>query len=315
MTYLEDHPPASPQYRRPRRSPLTGAIVLHDAENATDLELPDAGAEDVARFISTRSDAGSYHTVVDSDSIVRLIPYDWEAFHEGTGGNRWSLGLSLAYGSKRPPTATWWAGALRNAAIEARAMADYVKATTGITVPARRITAEQYRAGLPGFVSHAELDPRRRSDPVGFPWDVFLPLFANTTTTEVPTMPTSPTNPYAAETREALQLLAEHAGYTGTLDPPWFGPKALKALHDLKNAMLDYKAGAAAEADLNNHLTAERDTAVANREAAEAEALELRRQLQEGGRLPALLATLDTAHIQLTDVLGDLADAVAKARA
>lgn len=188
MTYLEDHPPARPQYRKPRRGRITGAIVLHDAENATDQTGPDTGAEAVARFIATRTTPGSYHTVVDSDSIVRLVPYDWEAFHEGTGGNRWSLGLSFAYGSQSMPSAAWWPGALRNGAIEARAMSDYVKATVGFSIPARRITADQYRVGYAGFISHAELDPRRRKDPVGFPWDPFLRLYA-----AVPPSTVSPT--------------------------------------------------------------------------------------------------------------------------
>jgi len=182
MTYLVLHPPARSQSRYPRRATVTGAIVVHDAENVTDLDGPDSGAEAVARFIATRSDPGSYHTIVDSDSIVRLVPYDAEAYGEGTGGNPYALHLSLAYGSKTPPTPVWWANALRNAATEARAMADWVHATTGITVPARRITADQYRAGAPGFIPHADLDPGRRSDPVGFPWDPFLALYANTTT-------------------------------------------------------------------------------------------------------------------------------------
>ncbi len=95
--FLEDNPPARTQFRRTRRAAVTGAIVVHTAENTTDTTLPDSGAEAVARFISRRTDAaGSYHTVVDSDSIVDVGRYEWEMFHEGTGGNRWSLGLSFA---------------------------------------------------------------------------------------------------------------------------------------------------------------------------------------------------------------------------
>ena len=188
MTYLVLNPPARSQYRYPRRSKVTGAIVLHDAENVTDLDGPDSGAEAVARFIEHRTDPGSYHTVVDSDSIVRLVPYDAEAWGEGTGGNPYALHLSLAYGSRWTPTPTWWANAIRNAATAARDMATWVHDTTGTTVPARRITAEQYRAGAAGFIPHADLDPKRRSDPVGFPWDPFLSLYANT----APQPPTHP---------------------------------------------------------------------------------------------------------------------------
>lgn len=181
MTYLVLHPPARTQYRYPRRATVTGAICLHDAENVTDLDGPDSGAEAVARFIQHRTDPGSYHSIVDSDSIVRLVPYDAEAYGEGTGGNPHALHLALAYGSRWTPTPEWWAKAITNAATAARDMADWVHATTGVAVPARRITADQYRAGAPGFIPHADLDPKRRSDPVGFPWDPFLALYANTT--------------------------------------------------------------------------------------------------------------------------------------
>ncbi len=144
-------------------------------------------------------------------------------------------------------------------------------------------------------------------------------------TLEATTVPTD--NPYPAETAEALELLAQHADYTG--DRKWFGPLALQALHRLKNDKLAAEklvvglnidrdatatarqAAEAAAFDLRREaerLKRETDTAVANREAAEAEALELRRQLQEGGRMPQLLADLDAA-VEMIDV------AIGKARA
>lgn len=235
--YLEDHPPARNQYRRRRRSPVTGAIVVHTAENTTDTDLPDGGAEAVAQFISRRTDAaGSYHSVVDSDSIVRVGKYEWEMFHEGTGGNRWSLGLSFACRAAQWPTLPeqWVAGVLRHGANEAEAMARWVYNTVGVVVPAQRITPSEYRSGRPGFISHAELDPGRRSDPgPDFPWRVFLRLYALRTDQQAGGF-TMPTNPYAKEVNEALSLLQQHAGYGGEIDG-WFGPQALEALHRLKN--------------------------------------------------------------------------------
>ncbi|MGF1600061.1 MAG: hypothetical protein ACFCVK_24660 [Acidimicrobiales bacterium] len=191
--YLEDHPPARSQFRSTRRATVSGAIVVHTAENATDLVLPDGGAEAVASFISRRTDvAGSYHSVVDSDSIVRVGRYEWEMFGEGTGGNRWALHLSFACRASQWATLpeSWFVGALRNGAAEAASMARWVAATVGVAVPARRITAARYRALEPGFVGHGDLDPGRRSDPgADFPWDEFLGLYAAEMSTSSPSVP------------------------------------------------------------------------------------------------------------------------------
>jgi hypothetical protein len=159
--YLEEHPPKRRQFYYKRQGPVSGAIVVHTAECAMDISGPDMAAESVARFISTRSDAGSYHSVVDSDSIVRVCKYEWESWHEGTGGNRWSLGLSFACRAAEWATApAWWLeGTLSNGALEAYNMALWVKETIGKDVPAKRISVEDYRDGLPGFIAHAQLDP------------------------------------------------------------------------------------------------------------------------------------------------------------
>jgi hypothetical protein len=207
VTYLEQHPPARTQYRTKRRAQVTGAIVVHTAESGPDLDGPDSGAEAVARFISTRTDAAaSYHSVVDADSICRVGRYEWEMFHEGTGGNRWSLGLSFATRAHLWPTLPWdrTVAMVRNGAIEAASMARWVRETTGIAVPARRITAAQYRAGAAGFISHAELDPTRRSDPGdGFPWSTFLLYYFEQM--ESTTMPTDPD--LSSTERELLRIM------------------------------------------------------------------------------------------------------------
>lgn len=178
--YLEDHPPARQQFIAVRPVAVTGAIVVHTTESAADLTLPDTGAENVAAFIASRADAGSYHSIVDSDSIVRVGRYEWEMFHEGSGGNGWSLSLAFACQAAQWPVLPerWFQASIANGAVEAANMARFVTTAVGVSVPSRRITAQEYRSGAAGFVGHGELDPARRSDPgVGFPWEEFLGLF------------------------------------------------------------------------------------------------------------------------------------------
>ena len=119
--YLIDNPPARSQYRNPRRSAPSGVIAMHTAENTPDFVAFDGGAEAVARFIRDRDTPGSYHDLVDSDSSINLVPYDFEAFHDGTGTNPHSLGLSVATRADVWPLApqAWKDGAVRNAAARA----------------------------------------------------------------------------------------------------------------------------------------------------------------------------------------------------
>lgn len=176
-TFLEEHPPRVRQYRRPRRAEPSGVIVVHTAESVLDQTGEDTGAEGVARFIVSRTDFGSYHTIVDSDSRVRLVPFDAEAFGDGTGSNTHAIHISFAC------KAAGWAGMSdeRRAAMVrqgARAAADaaaWLKIVHGVSVPPLRINRAQSEQRVLGFISHAERDPSRRSDPgKDFPWAAFL---------------------------------------------------------------------------------------------------------------------------------------------
>lgn len=181
LPYLLEHPPARDQYRNPRREEASGVVVIHTAENAPDFVAFDGGAEAVAEFIRRRTDAGSYHVLVDSDSILPLLPWDFEAYQDGTGSNRHAVGLSVATRADVWPLApgNWRLGALENLAIGAADFAHWLHARRGIVIPAKRISRDESELRIPGFLSHAERDPARRTDPgAGFPWDFFLERYA-----------------------------------------------------------------------------------------------------------------------------------------
>lgn len=148
---------------------------------------------------------------------------------------------------------------------------------------------------------HKEWAPGRKIDPAGIDMAEFRASVINLVNLFPRKETTVPTeNPYPAETAEALELLAQHAGYVG--DRKWFGPDALAALHRLKNRAEADTAAANRLLDDQLKLAARigelqraADDAVANREAAEAEAAALRLELQTGGRIGALLADIDAA--------------------
>ncbi|WP_166390331.1 N-acetylmuramoyl-L-alanine amidase [Nocardioides ochotonae] len=181
-TYLETHRPRQTQFRRPRRATPSGVVVVHTAESAPDTAGPDTGAENVAGFIAGRTDYGSYHDLCDSDSIVHLVPYDAEAYGDGTGSNPHAYHVSAATQAHRWPSLSqaWREGAVRNMAAAAANYARWLRAEHGIEIPARRITRAQSEARVPGFLSHGERDPGRRTDPgQDFPWSLFLTTYAD----------------------------------------------------------------------------------------------------------------------------------------
>lgn len=174
--YLIDHPPKTRQFRDRTDRP-SGVVVVHTAESTPDWVDHDSGAENVASFIANRTDYGSYHSLSDSDSIVPLVPWSMCAYHDGTGSNDHSVGISAATQAAKWMAAPerWRIATVINMATAAADYAKWLKRQRGIDIPARRISRAQSEAKTPGFISHAERDPSRRTDPgAEFPWDFFL---------------------------------------------------------------------------------------------------------------------------------------------
>lgn len=174
--YLLDHPqPNTQQWGYPRRgAQLSGTCIVHTAECAADTVGPDGSAEGTAEFIRNRSDYGSYHTLVDSDSIIEMVPYEYEAWQDSET-NPWAVGISAAV------QADHWdkiPAARRDATYRnlAWAAADFITymATKGITVPLRRITGAQARARVPGFCAHGDSGIDRHDPGVQFDWAKFF---------------------------------------------------------------------------------------------------------------------------------------------
>lgn len=95
--YLLDHPPARRQFYPSRANPPTGAVGVHTTEGALDRIAPDTGAENVAAFISRRTDPGSYSEIVDTDSVVQMVPDDYTTFsvsESGYNSRTWNIALA-----------------------------------------------------------------------------------------------------------------------------------------------------------------------------------------------------------------------------
>lgn len=181
--YLIDHenpnarPDADGRYHgyATRRSRVR-VIVIHTAENTPDTVAADGGAEAVARYQAGVTRPSSYHDLVDSDSHVKMLPWDHTAFHAGNA-NSWSIGLSMATKAHLWPSmpARWTEDTLDNLATVAAAAVRWVKAVEGRVIPVRTISKHQAESGSAGFIAHGTLDPSRRSDPgATFPWGRFL---------------------------------------------------------------------------------------------------------------------------------------------
>ena len=202
--YLQDNRTVTPQFRRGRRERVSGVIVLHSAENTPDIDPPDTGAENVASWLTRRTDYGSYHRLVDSDSIIPLVDFANEAFHDATDHGNWhEIGLSVATRADQWPRMPdrWRKAAIENLAVAAREAMDWVFATRGITVPRMLISRAASQQRIPGFITHALRDPARRSDP-GFrdaEWNLFWGVLKDLSTPASPVPPNTipPTIPPA----------------------------------------------------------------------------------------------------------------------
>lgn len=169
--YLTDHPnPRYPQ-TRPRSAwgwdKPTGLVTVHTAEGALDRIAPDAGAENVAAFIATRSDAGGYHVLVDTDSTIDMAPDDvmtWHTAAYNLNGPGW--GVSAACRSTEwDPDAEWTRQII--ARMGQAIAAFWRRQGHDVAASARWLSHDQVRAAggrIVGLIHHGVIQPGDRSD-------------------------------------------------------------------------------------------------------------------------------------------------------
>lgn len=166
--YLFDHPPARSQ-GAPRTtwnfpSAPSGVVAVHDTEGVMDDQGDDWGAENTAAYIVTRSDPGSYHEIVDGDSVVVMAPDDWMTWNvaaDSANGHNWGISAACRT-SDWDPDADWTRRVIAQMGQRIRAFWE----RNGIDVAAanRWITRDEANRRIPGLILHGTWQPGDRSD-------------------------------------------------------------------------------------------------------------------------------------------------------
>jgi hypothetical protein len=161
--FLLDNPPATQQFYSSRPRPMSGGVLIHTTESVMDNVGPDTGAENVAGFISRRSDYGSYHCIVDADSAVNLVPDSYVAYHCGASGyNGVTWGISFACRTTDlDPNAEWTRKAMRHAAEQ---IVGFWRRNGFDPAVANRFIPAIQTQSTAGMSTHGEAQPADRSD-------------------------------------------------------------------------------------------------------------------------------------------------------
>jgi N-acetyl-anhydromuramyl-L-alanine amidase AmpD len=152
----------------PSRNSSITCIVLHTTEN----EPGNGVAMNVARWqASTAPAPSSYHKIVDTHNIIQTVSDNHTAFH-AVGFNSRGLGVSFATRAVR-----WGQNAANDTRMLERGAWVVAQWCKLHNIPVRTITRTQGVNGVRGIITHAAVDPTRRSDPgANFPMARFLNL-------------------------------------------------------------------------------------------------------------------------------------------
>ena len=182
--------PTRTRKRRPGEGPAH-LIVIHTSEQP---KATTTSAQSLASFISTpatSTNTASYHYAVDLDDVVPLVDEDDIAYHAPP--NWRGIGICLTGAAARD-----WTGVTDGVddtpelELAAAKVADICRRRS---IPVRRLTVEQMRAGERGIVGHVDVSAAwgqtNHTDPgTGFPWTSFLALVDRYLTITTPKEPT-----------------------------------------------------------------------------------------------------------------------------
>ena len=183
----------------PTRSKKIQGIVVHTAEGGKK-------AVNIARYLSTTDRTASAHVVIDDKEIVDLVPDDFTAFH-CRGSNSKSLGLEMAYFAHK-----WGEDPEFEEACIALSASWCAEKAKLYDIPMKRVTLEEWEAGKKGFISHAECDPTRRTDPgPNFDWEKFFAYMKGSV------------DDYDTEFEEVVEEKKETQIYDFSVVPKWPG--------------------------------------------------------------------------------------------
>ena len=192
--YLLDNPPASPQFYPSRNNGLSGGVVIHTTEGAGG----DTAAENTAGFISRRSDPGSYHMIVDTDSSVAMMPDDHVAFGVAASGYNskcWMIAIAARSSDLNPDDPRTQAEVDR---MGAEIVAFWQR--NGFNVAeASQFIGEDVK-NRPGLAHHGDVQPADRSDAWSrredrWIFDSLLLQAIERHSGSVPAVPPTPTQP------------------------------------------------------------------------------------------------------------------------
>lgn len=149
---------------------LPHLAIVHTAESLPDFTLPDTSGESLARYASTTTRRVSWHSTVDSDGTLPMIPDSYTGFHV-VGYNRCAVGMEIA-----TKASLWSSGdPVWKKAILDKAANQVAWWCRTYNLDVDRLTKTEADQGRRGIMAHADLDPLRRTDPgPAFPWADFL---------------------------------------------------------------------------------------------------------------------------------------------